>query len=202
MRFSAAFAALAVASAQVQGQATNNTFKSAKDINVNPQSVGLNVRGKYLLAIDPGQTNSCNTLCGGETSENNCKEADLSYDCICTSNHSEPGLEYYTQTMPYYKCQYALSDCISANAGNAQGQDACNNNIKPLCPKNDPPKSLVSSGKDDGSSSTTGASQPSKTSGGSAEVTSTSSRAFAGPTLAPMGNGVFVAAMGLMAYLL
>jgi hypothetical protein len=105
--------------------------------------------------------------------------------------------------MPFYICQALFSQCITANAGNAQGQDVCTNNIKPLCATIDPPKSPISdSGSGDGSSTTSGASKPTQTTGGSNQVSTTSSKAFAGPTLAPVGNGAFIAAMGLMAYML
>lgn len=106
--------------------------------------------------------------------------------------------------MPFYICEAVFKQCIAANAGNAQGQDTCNNNVKPKCATQTPPKSPVADSGDGSSSSTTGTgtSKPTQTSGGNTQVTTTSSHGLAGPTLAPLGSGAFAAAMGLMAYLL
>ncbi|EXV02561.1 hypothetical protein X797_003682 [Metarhizium robertsii] len=193
MRYSAAFAALAIASAHAQ---TTYNYTSELDMTIDP-NIGLSTWCQ-------GQTNTCRVLCNADAAVNECTESDLKWKCTCNSNSSTPGIQYYRQTMPFYICQEVFKKCISQNAGNAQGQDTCNNNIQPLCATIDPPKSPVKDSGSDGSSSTatTGASQPSKTSGGSTQVTSTSSKGLAGPTLAPVGNGAFVAAMGLMAYLL
>ncbi|KAG8416777.1 hypothetical protein J3459_013654 [Metarhizium acridum] len=201
MRFSTAFAALAIASAQAQTPTTNYNYTSELDMTIDPNTVIPTLRATWCQ----GQINTCRLLCNDDASVNDCTVSTLKWNCTCTSNSSTPGIQYYQQTMPFYICQELFSQCITTNAGNAQGQDNCNNKIKPLCAKLDPPKSPVAdSGSGDGSSSTatTGASQPSKTSGSSTQVTSTSSKGLAGPTLAPVGNGAFVAAMGLMAYLL
>lgn len=106
--------------------------------------------------------------------------------------------------MPFYICEAVFSQCITANANNAQGQDICNNKVKPLCATQSPPKNPVADSGDGSSSSTsaTGASKPTGTSGGNTQVTTTSSHGLAGPTLAPLGGSAFAAAMGLMAYML
>ncbi|OAQ72856.1 PCI domain-containing protein [Pochonia chlamydosporia 170] len=194
MRFSAALVALAAASAQAQ---TKYNYTSELDMTIDPNTVPQTERATWCQ----GQTNTCRLLCNADAAVNSCSESTLKWNCTCSSNSSTPGIQYYKQTMPFYICQALFSQCITTNAGNAQGQDVCNNNIKPLCAKNDPPKSPIgdSSG---GSSSTTDASKPTQTGGSNTQVTTTSSKGLAGPTMAPVGNGVFVAAMGLMAYML
>ncbi|EFY89763.1 PCI domain-containing protein [Metarhizium acridum CQMa 102] len=173
MRFSTAFAALAIASAQAQTPTTNYNYTSELDMTIDPNTVIPTLRATWCQ----GQINTCRLLCNDDASVNDCTVSTLKWNCTCTSNSSTPGIQYYQQTMPFYICQELFSQCITTNAAGGGG--------------------VASS-----STATTGASQPSKTSGSSTQVTSTSSKGLAGPTLAPVGNGAFVAAMGLMAYLL
>ncbi|QPH00149.1 hypothetical protein C2857_003422 [Epichloe festucae Fl1] len=222
MRTAAAFVALAVATAHAQ---TNNnyTFTSELDMVIDPNTVPQTQRGMQAIAsvlgatfalsslkqpcnFHPaiwcqGQTNTCGLLCNNNADSNTCSETDLKWKCTCASNSSMPGIQYYKQTMPFYICAELFSQCITANIGDSRGQDVCSKNINALCAKHDPPKAPVSdSGSGDSStSSATTTTAPSASGSGDTKVTTTSSRAFAGPTMAP---GAFAAAMGLMAYVL
>lgn len=196
MRTAAAFVALAVATAHAQ---TNNnyTFTSELDMVIDPNTVPQTQRAIWCQ----GQTNTCGLLCNNNADSNTCSETDLKWKCTCASNSSMPGIQYYKQTMPFYICAELFSQCITANIGDSRGQDVCSKNINALCAKHDPPKAPVSdSGSGDSStSSATTTTAPSASGSGDTKVTTTSSRAFAGPTVAP---GAFAAAMGLMAYVL
>lgn len=113
-----------------------------------------------------------------------------------------PGVQYYKQTMPFYICTQLFSQCITANTNDARGQDACTKNINALCAKNDPPKAPVSDSSSSDSSTSSSATTPDATgtSGSSdTKVTTTSSRAFAAPTMAP---GALAAGMVFVAYML
>ncbi|OAA49432.1 PCI domain-containing protein [Metarhizium rileyi] len=195
MRFSAAFVALAVASAQAQTP-TNYNYTSELDMTIDPNSVSQTDRATWCQ----GQTNTCSLLCNRDASVNECVESTLKWNCTCGSNSSTPGIQYYKQTIPFYTCEKLYSQCITETAQKNTDQAPCTNNIKPLCAKLDQPKSPISDGS--ASSTATDASQPSKTSSSTTQMATTSSKALAGPTLTPVANGAFAAAMGLMAYLL
>ncbi|GAO15908.1 hypothetical protein UVI_02039330 [Ustilaginoidea virens] len=97
------------------------------------------------------------------------------------------------------------NQCIQKNAGDQRGQDTCTKNIQALCATYDPPKAPVQDSGSNSPSPTNGGSStaaPTASSTGDSKVTSTSSHGLAGPTLAPVGNGALVAAVGLVAYLL
>ncbi|KAG5913936.1 hypothetical protein E4U53_004745, partial [Claviceps sorghi] len=152
-----------------------------------------------------GQTNTCGLLCNNNAETNTCSETDLKWQCSCASNSSMPGIQYYKQTMPFYICMELFSQCITKYAGNQRGQDVCTKSINSLCATNDPPKAPVSDSGNGDSPAPSNAAQPtsSGTGSGDAKVTSTTSHAFAGPTLAPLGHGaVAAAAMGLAAFML
>ncbi|GAB0134591.1 hypothetical protein EsDP_00002956 [Epichloe bromicola] len=199
MRTAAAFVALAVATAHAQ---TNNnyTFTSELDMVIDPNTVPQAQRAVWCQ----GQTNTCGLLCNNNADANTCSATDLKWKCTCASNSSMPGVQYYKQTMPFYICTELFSQCITANIGNSRGQDVCTKNINALCAKNDPPKAPVSdSGSGDSSTSSSATTTPAAagpSGSGDTKVTTTSSHAFAGPTLAP--RAFAAAAMGLMAYVL
>ncbi|KAG6029788.1 hypothetical protein E4U19_005832 [Claviceps sp. Clav32 group G5] len=199
MRASAAFVALAAASAHAQ--TANYNFTSELDMMIDPNTVTQTNRAIWCQ----GQTNTCDLLCNNNAESNTCSTTDLKWSCSCASNSSMPGIQYYKQTMPFYICMELFSQCITTNAGNARGQDVCTKNINALCATHDPPKApVVDSGSGDAPAST-GAAQPTSSGGsgsGDSKVTSTTSHAFAGPTMAPVGHGAFAAAMGLMAMML
>ncbi|MCJ1480929.1 hypothetical protein MMC06_001084 [Schaereria dolodes] len=87
-----------------------------------PSSVPLSMRNSWCN----GEINTCGTLCGGHTSNNNCSGTDLTYDCTCSSNNSAPGLQYYMQSLPFFICQKSFDLCIAAHPDDSAGQSACN----------------------------------------------------------------------------
>ncbi|KAG6000095.1 hypothetical protein E4U21_005819 [Claviceps maximensis] len=199
MRSAAVFVALAVASAQAQTktETTAYNFTSELDMTIDPNSVSQTNRAIWCQ----GQTNTCGLLCNNNAETNTCSETDLKWNCSCASNSSTPGIQYYKQTMPFYICMELFSQCITTNAGNQRGQDVCTKNINALCATSDPPKAPVSD-SDSGDSPAASSAAPTSSGSGDAKVTSTTSHAFAGPTMAPVGHGAFAAAVGLMAYML
>lgn len=142
----------------------------------------------------------------------------LVYACSCRSNNSAPGLQYYTQTMPTFICNELFGQCNKQKVRDAQGQQACIQNIRNRCGTVNPPKSPVKSdsnagesdkGNTSASSSSTptaggssGNASPSQSSDGSNAVTTSSSRGVAAPTMVQAGHGAAAAAaFGLLAYL-
>ncbi|KAF9876558.1 hypothetical protein CkaCkLH20_05966 [Colletotrichum karsti] len=196
MRTSFAVLALTAASAV---SAQRKVF-SAADINV----AAINIQTKASWCT--GERNVCNVLCN-RAPTNDCDAATLQYSCLC-SNGSAPGLEYYEQTLPTFICNQAFEDCISANVGNARGQQNCTDTIKSQCGTIDAQSSEAKpSGATTSATATpTGASTTGSGSGtqASSAPSTTASGSFAGPTAAPahLGNAVAVAAVGLFAYML
>ena len=99
-----------------------------------------------------------------------------------------------------FTCQEAFSECIQANANDAQGQKNCTDNIQSKCGTLDPNKAVISSGSTT-SAAPSGSTTPTGTGAtgtNSAAATPTSSK-NAGPTAAVLGNGAAVLAMGVLA---
>ncbi|KAF4955899.1 hypothetical protein FGADI_4294 [Fusarium gaditjirri] len=189
----------------VSAQSVQN-YKSSLDMTIDPNTVDLATRSSWCGA----QQNTCDALCKDDTNENKCTENDLKWECTCSSNSSTPGLQYYTQTMPTFICEELFSQCISQNTGSQSGQRECTSKIENKCAKQNPPKDVVSDDDDDDTTSTasdmatTSATRASSAATGTAEsVTSTTSDAFAAPTMAPAGRGAAAAAaLGMLAYLI
>ena len=49
----------------------------------------------------------------------------LTYSCLCASNDSQPGLQYYASTLPSYICEVIFQDCIANNTGDLAAQTEC-----------------------------------------------------------------------------
>jgi hypothetical protein len=81
-----------------QGQ-TNLTF--------DPSSISLIIRTQWCAA----ESNTCGVLCSGTTNVNTCDDGTLDCACICESNNSAPGLQYYEQTMPTFICEQNFKIC-------------------------------------------------------------------------------------------
>jgi hypothetical protein len=210
MRFQAAALALAGAAAvsAQTGGADVPEYGSALDIKIDPNSVAINTRADWCV----GQRNTCRILCGQSTNANDCDVQELSFDCKCASNDSAPGLQYYTQTLPTYICFEANGQCQVQFAGDAEGQEDCNNNILALCAEQNPPdpediKSSTTEGPTGTSTTAAPTGQPTggnegTQNGDPSTLTTTESDGFAAPTMAPAANGLAAAAaIGLLAYL-
>jgi hypothetical protein len=206
MLFQAVTFALAGAAA-VSAQSTVPEYDSVLDITIDPNSIPINTRADWCV----GQRNTCRTLCSSGTATNECIIEDLTFDCTCTSNNSAPGLEFYKITLPSYICDAAFGQCNLQNAGDAEAQDDCADNIEALCPTQNPPTAdeLETSTTEGPTGTQTTAGPTSQPTGDEdsdnedpSTMTTTESDGFAAPTLAPASNGVAVAAaVGLLAYL-
>lgn len=56
-------------------------------------------------------------------------QADLTWNCLCTSNNSAPALQYYQPTMYNFICTNVLAQCIASTAGSSDEQQNCRNTI-------------------------------------------------------------------------
>jgi len=97
------------------------------DFNITLSDVPDSTRSSWCSA----QLSACTTLCSG-TLNNTCDPTSLAYNCTC-SNGSAPGLQYYENTMPWYKCEEAYSECVDNNPNNLSGQQGCKTNIQDQC---------------------------------------------------------------------
>ncbi|KAJ4296058.1 hypothetical protein N0V88_004760 [Collariella sp. IMI 366227] len=159
-----ALSALGVATAQSQ------------NFTIDPNSINPSLKGEWCNA----EYNTCRILCAENPTANECDATTLKYVCTC-QNGTAPGLDYYTQTIPYFICDKAFSDCIAANTGSSRAQDECKTNIKNKCGSLDPTKADV---------------------GGSSDEASSSSGAAAATNAVLIGNGVAMVAAGVFAALL
>ncbi|KAK4174225.1 hypothetical protein QBC36DRAFT_44915 [Triangularia setosa] len=186
MRQSILFAALSAVTAVV---AQNQNFTI--DINkVEPAQ-----KSRWCNA----QFNSCGRLCFGSVQENDCKSADLSYDCIC-SNGTAPGLDYYAQTLPSFICEEAFKQCTDTRQGGSASElKKCTTEIRDNCGTLDPNDATAGDNSDDEEDTTTAA--PSGTQGAAATNSpSTSTSQAAAPTnFAQIGNGMAAVAAGVFA---
>lgn len=201
MRFSLALLAVAASTAS----AAVAEYDSSLNMTLNANEVDAQTRATWCQA----QTNSCTSLCDDSTDENSCTQTTLAWECVCSSNHSAPAVQYYTQTVPTFICEELYSDCIAENTGSASGQKECKSNIKELCGTLSPSSaSSDDDDEDDESSSSTTAGTATATSAGSTSsasdesVTSTSSDGLAGPTMAPGKGAAAAVAIGMLAYLI
>jgi len=201
----AAFTALALAVTAVSAQAQVPEYGSSLNMTVDPGTVDDATKAAWCNA----QSNTCNTLCDDSPSTDDCNYDTLDYECLCSSNDSAPGLQYYEQTMPTLICKELFSQCIQQHVGDARGQRACKANIDDLCGTLDPNKADVGSDddeeEDDGdeasetTATTATTAAPTATDDSSSEdsVTTTDSDDIAGPTPGPKGVAA-MAALGLM----
>ncbi|KAE8443052.1 hypothetical protein EG329_002375 [Mollisiaceae sp. DMI_Dod_QoI] len=165
--------AVALMAAVVVAQTTNNT--------IDPNSVPSTTRSQWCQA----QTNTCGTLCSGDYNNNSCIPDTLTFSCTCASNNSQPGLQYYKETMPTFICEQIFTNCIAQNVGDAAAQALCNSNEQNNCGHLDPDNFTAVATTT--SSSSTSATAAATSAAGSGSATSSSSKAAAA-TLAAMRN--------------
>ncbi|CEJ90639.1 hypothetical protein VHEMI06407 [[Torrubiella] hemipterigena] len=159
------------------------------------------LQGLDVNSIDPGTRNTmcidqiitCGVLCNNNNDANTCDETTLQYTCTCSSNHSSPALQYYSQTLPNSVCNLVtFPNCINKYTEDHKMQEQCKPKIQDVCGK-------ATFGS---SANPTSASAPSKTSGTSQDgstVSTSSKSAFAAPTAIPLGAA---AAAGVVALFL
>ena len=122
--------------ALVAADGANNTSNS-----IDPNTVLASTRSQWCS----GEINTCGTLCAGDYDANTCNPDTLTYNCICSSNGSAPGLQYYTQSMPTYICEQVFANCIAAGENDAAAQKVCRENEAKNCGKLDPDKYVAGS---------------------------------------------------------
>ncbi|QSZ33533.1 hypothetical protein DSL72_005101 [Monilinia vaccinii-corymbosi] len=88
---------------------------------IDPSAVNLTLRSQWCA----GQTNTCGILCAADYDINVCDPYSLCYECTCSSNSSSPALQYYTQTMPTFQCEYTYQRCIASHLYDAAAQKNC-----------------------------------------------------------------------------
>lgn len=160
---------------------------------INPDDISATQAADWCQA----ELNTCPILCDNDYTSNTCDTTTLAYNCTC-SNGSAPGLQYYTETMPTFICQEAYSLCISANANNATGQEACTDDIEDQCGTLDPANYTAAA-----TSATTAAATSTKASTAtSTSAAATSTSKSSSNAAAVVGNGVAAVAAGLFAVLL
>ncbi|KAK8088133.1 pci domain-containing protein, partial [Apiospora hydei] len=196
--------------------ATSSNWTSLMDIN----KVPVGTRNGWCQA----QLNACDQICS-PPSQSTCDfvcylllgprpveyltdyfptQNTLDYQCACADG-SDPKLGQYTNTIDYFTCQEAYSECNLANVGSKTGQDNCTATIQKNCGTKDPSKK-ESSGS--GSAKSSSSAAPSPTSGGSSSATqspqSSEKPKSAGLSLSAvsyMGNGAAALAVAAFAYL-
>ncbi|KAK8139064.1 hypothetical protein PG984_002444 [Apiospora sp. TS-2023a] len=149
------------------------------------------------------QLSACDQICS-PASQNTCDFNTLNYVCEC-SDGSDPKLGQYINTIDFFTCQEAFTECNLANVGSKTGQDNCTTSIKANCGTKDPAKKEAGSGSAKSSSS---ANSPSATGGSStASQTATSSEKpkSAGVSMSAvsyLGNGAAALAIFAFAYMI
>ncbi|ROW18274.1 hypothetical protein VPNG_00384 [Cytospora leucostoma] len=174
--------------------ADNSTF------SIDPSEVKLTTRASWCQ----GQTSTCSILCDTNPVDNSCDVNTLDFSCTCT-NGSAPGLQYYTQTIDTFVCQQAFQDCITANVGDATGQENCTTTIQDNCGTLDPSNytATTTTTSSSAAASTAAATSAATGSSSSTVASTTSSQAAAAATnLQHIGTGALAVGMGALAYLL
>jgi hypothetical protein len=102
---------------------------------------GTQIDGATAAAWCSAQINTCTVLCNGDVSpgpQDNCSTTTLDFTCLCTSNNSQPGLQYYTNTMPTFICEEVYKLCIAAGENDAAAQAQCTKTRNADCGTLDP----------------------------------------------------------------
>lgn len=123
---------------------------------------------KLTAAWCIGQRSACDTLCNKNAETNDCKNTDLTWNCVCGDGTTPSDIAEYKDTIPYNICQESYKRCIAAHPNDAEEQTNCETNIRDECGEKDI--------KDyDGAASTSTATESAAASTTTAEVTQTTS---------------------------
>ncbi|KAL2758850.1 hypothetical protein ACRALDRAFT_1075255 [Sodiomyces alcalophilus JCM 7366] len=122
--FNTMLLALAAASSLVSAQRKVYTNEDLANVG----AIDIGTRNAWCQ----GQRNVCTRLCENNSATNDCSTSTLDYDCTCR-NGTAPGLEYYRSSMPSFICNAAFEECITANVGDARGQQECHNDRDAAC---------------------------------------------------------------------
>ncbi|KAI1397653.1 hypothetical protein F4819DRAFT_74488 [Hypoxylon fuscum] len=182
-----AFSALTLVAAQAN---SNSTFK------IDPSQVDISDR----VAWCQGEQDSCGTLCGAVVN-NDCLIDSLDFTCVCQGG-SEPDMNLYMNTMPWFVCERLQSDCITSTENNAAGQKNCTSTFGDKC-GTEAVADHAGEGASSGSSSSSATPSGTATAGSSSAASTSSSQAAAVPTnVQYLGNGAAAVALGVFAYML
>ncbi|RHZ61135.1 uncharacterized protein CDV56_105494 [Aspergillus thermomutatus] len=116
------FSRALIVAASLVGLVSSQTWTA-----VNISAIDSATRSKWCL----DQTSSCPLLClqmanaTGDPIQNDCDSDDLTYNCVC-SNQMSPNASEYSQTIPYYLCTEANTECVDrCDSSDATCQSAC-----------------------------------------------------------------------------
>jgi len=138
--------------------------------SIDPNSVDEATKEKWCQ----DQQSSCPLLClqlpgTSKTPKSNfCTPSTLTFTCVC-SNGQSPNASQYSQTIPYYECTQAATDCVNNCAqGDSSCQSACRSDHP--CGAQDPVRVNTS----------TISSMTATTTGAASDSTATGSNTFTG----------------------
>jgi len=166
--------------------------QSSGNDTINPSSVDPTTRSQWCQ----GQYNTCGTLCSGAINLNNCDPDTLTFNCTCTANNSQPGLQYYTETIPTFECELIFTNCNANNVGDAAAQALCKTNEQKNCGHLNPDNFTEAPAT---TTSTSATATPTSASAATGSATSTSTSKAAAATMAAMrnlGTGAFAVGVG------
>ncbi|KAI9226795.1 MAG: hypothetical protein DHS80DRAFT_24906 [Piptocephalis tieghemiana] len=104
-----------------------------------PTSVSVMDRRQWCTI----QISSCQNICIDKNSSsrsNDCNYENLQYNCVCNNNFT-PDTKTYTQTIPYFICQYEEQLCEKGCASGSDSSCVVNCRTKFNCVATDPPRS-------------------------------------------------------------
>ncbi|KAH8658477.1 hypothetical protein BX600DRAFT_66032 [Xylariales sp. PMI_506] len=99
------------------------------DFTIDPNSVPLSTRSEWCTS----EISVCDTLCGSAATSNTCDATALTYTCTC-SDGSTPAVDQYINTLPWFICEAAYSQCVESAGNDAAAQSNCTNTISAKCP--------------------------------------------------------------------
>lgn len=173
---------------------------STSNFSITASNVELTTRADWCTS----QTNVCTEVCSSSSAKSNtCSPDDLTYNCTCTDG-TDPDMNEYLDSLPYYICEEAADECIKANVGDSTGQSNCTKSIRDNCGTKTAGASTATTTSAASSSGTGTAATGSATSSAkTTTATTSSSTAGAMPTsIQFIGNGAAAVAVGLFAYML
>ncbi|KAJ5092132.1 hypothetical protein NUU61_007002 [Penicillium alfredii] len=182
---------LSTLAATALGNNSSSTYTFPAGFNI-----GM-VKSDELSSWCTGQRNVCPKVCQSGTKLNSCDPTTLKFECVCEDG-SKPDVSPYMQSVPFYVCEAAFGQCISAHPDDADGQSTCKKNSH--CGTKNASESDTSPSSSSASSSTlalatsTSSSEPSSTSSVAAEShTNAAVNGLTGYSTGILATAMFVA---------
>ncbi|MCJ1371489.1 hypothetical protein MMC20_002706 [Loxospora ochrophaea] len=143
------------------------------------------------------QRGLCTVLCDNSPLNNTCTATTLDYTCLCSSNHSAPGLQYYVGSIIQNECESSYGQCVQQHPNDKAGQQNCNNTF--VCGQvNASASSTSATASSTGGSSAGSTGSATKSSGSTGTSTSTSTSTSSSLAIAvgtDYGFGMLVVAL-------